>query len=227
MWTQQRFSHQGRAFSMPERAVLPKPVQKPHPPMWVAVTSPGTELDAGERGLGALGLSFGGFEVQEKTSAEYRKRIQNCDPVGAFVNDQIHSVNFLYCHEDLDQGAQTGMRLAGTFGYLNAQLFPAREAYPTPSYPTLGPLGTQRSRREEAGPGETSRIPEGLAIGDPDRIAEVVRRWESVGVDGLNFLLNMGETVPQDEVLASLRLFASEVMPKFKRATEPAAAVSS
>ena len=39
-------------FSMPERAILPKPLQKPHPPMWVAVTSPGTEVDAADRGLG-------------------------------------------------------------------------------------------------------------------------------------------------------------------------------
>jgi alkanesulfonate monooxygenase SsuD/methylene tetrahydromethanopterin reductase-like flavin-dependent oxidoreductase (luciferase family) len=42
MWTQERFSWEGRVFSMPERAILPKPIQKPHPPMWVAVTSPGT-----------------------------------------------------------------------------------------------------------------------------------------------------------------------------------------
>ena len=60
MWTQERFSWKGRMFSMPERAVLPKPVQKPHPPMWVAVTSPGTELDAADRGLGCLGLTPGG-----------------------------------------------------------------------------------------------------------------------------------------------------------------------
>ena len=39
MWTQERFSYQGEAFSMPSRAILPKPYQKPHPPMWVAVTS--------------------------------------------------------------------------------------------------------------------------------------------------------------------------------------------
>src|ERR1700722_4753429 len=38
MWMQERFSWNGRMFSMPERAVLPKPIQKPHPPMWVAVT---------------------------------------------------------------------------------------------------------------------------------------------------------------------------------------------
>jgi alkanesulfonate monooxygenase SsuD/methylene tetrahydromethanopterin reductase-like flavin-dependent oxidoreductase (luciferase family) len=213
MWTQERFGWQGRAFSMPERAVLPKPVQKPHPPMWVAVTSPGTELDAGERGLGALGLSFGGFAAQERSTAAYKQRIQNCDPVGEFVNDQVHAVNFLFCHEDRDYGAKTGLRLGGTFGYLNSQLFPAREAYPTPSYPTLGPL--PQTRREESGPGDDSGIPEGLAIGDPDHIIECVKKWESAGVDGLNFLLNMAETVPHEEVLASLRLFAKEVMPKF------------
>ncbi len=62
----------GRMFSMPERAMLPKPMQKPHPPMWVAVTSPGTELDAADRGLGCLGLSPGGFADSEKKVKTYR-----------------------------------------------------------------------------------------------------------------------------------------------------------
>ncbi|MGH9035881.1 MAG: LLM class flavin-dependent oxidoreductase, partial [Acidimicrobiia bacterium] len=81
MWTQERYAHQGRAFSMPERAVLPKPLQQPHPPLWVAVTSPGTEMDAAERGLGHLGLALGGLAAQEKRVASYRRRIQHCDPV--------------------------------------------------------------------------------------------------------------------------------------------------
>ena len=62
MWTQDRFGYQGRSWSMPVRAILPKPYQKPHPPMWVAVTSPGTEIDAAERGLGALGITFGSLQ---------------------------------------------------------------------------------------------------------------------------------------------------------------------
>ncbi len=40
MWTQEHFSYDGLSFSMPERNVLPKPLQQPHPPMWVTVTSP-------------------------------------------------------------------------------------------------------------------------------------------------------------------------------------------
>ena len=46
MWTQERFAYAGVSFAMPERAIIPKPLQKPHPPLWVTVTSPGTELDA-------------------------------------------------------------------------------------------------------------------------------------------------------------------------------------
>ena len=64
MWTQERFSWKGSCFSMPERAVLPKPMQKPHPPMWVTVTSPGTELDAAERGLGCLGVATASLSEQ-------------------------------------------------------------------------------------------------------------------------------------------------------------------
>ena len=56
----------------PSARCCPKPIQKPHPPMWVAVTSPGTEIDAADRGLGCLGLTPGGFEESEKKVKEYR-----------------------------------------------------------------------------------------------------------------------------------------------------------
>ena len=161
LWTNERFSYEGLAFSMPERAVLPKPVQKPHPPMWVAVTSPGTELDAADRGLGSLGLTFGGFAEQEKRIAEYRRRIQLCDPVGEFVNEQVNTVNFLYCHPDRDYGGKTGQRLAGSFNYMAAQLLAAREAMPTRSYPSLGAAAPAQTGRPK-GPGDPSGLPEGL-----------------------------------------------------------------
>jgi alkanesulfonate monooxygenase SsuD/methylene tetrahydromethanopterin reductase-like flavin-dependent oxidoreductase (luciferase family) len=224
MWTQERFGHEGFAFSMPQRAILPKPYQKPHPPMWVAVTSPGTEIDAAERGLGSLGLTFGGFKEQEGKIAEYRRRIKSCEPVGEIVNEQVNTVNFLYCHEDGETGVKTGRRLSGSFGYLAGQLLSAREAYPSRSYPSMGLL--PQLRQEQTGPDSGPRVPEGLCIGDPERIRGVVKEWESVGVDRINFLLNAMETVPQDEVLASMRLFAKEVMPHFASKTRAEAGVA-
>ena len=149
--------------------------------MWVAVTSPGTELDAADRGLGSLGLTFGGFAEQETRIAGYRRRIQQCEPVGGFVNEQVNTVNFLYCHENLEAGVRTGQRLAGTFNYLAAQLLSAREAYPSRSYPSLGLL--PQLRQEVSGPDEGGRVPEGICIGDPERITGVIRQWELVGAD--------------------------------------------
>ena len=59
-------------------------------------------------------------------------------------------------------------------------------------------------------------MPEGIAIGDPERVLRACKRWEAVGVDRINFLLNALETVPQEDVLNSLRIFAKHVMPHFQ-----------
>jgi alkanesulfonate monooxygenase SsuD/methylene tetrahydromethanopterin reductase-like flavin-dependent oxidoreductase (luciferase family) len=223
MWTQDRFGYQGRSWSMPVRAILPKPYQKPHPPMWVAVTSPGTEIDAAERGLGALGITFGSFKEQEDKVKIYHKIIKDCEPVGSFVNDKISTVNFLFTHEDTETGNKVGRRLLGTFNFLAAQLLAAREAYPSKSYPSLGLLPTLRE--QAAGPGDEAGVPEGIAIGDPERVLRACKKWESVGVNRVNFLLNALETVPQEQVLNSLRVFAKYVMPHFQdSSTQQAAA---
>jgi alkanesulfonate monooxygenase SsuD/methylene tetrahydromethanopterin reductase-like flavin-dependent oxidoreductase (luciferase family) len=216
MWTQETYAYEGEFWSMPERCIIPKVYQKPHPPMWVAVTSPGTELDAADRGLGSLGLTFGQFNEQERRIAEYRRRIQLCEPVGDFVNDQVSAVNFLYCHEDDERGRATGRRMADSFNYLASQLISAREAYPSRSYPSLGLL--PQLRRQATGPDAGEQAGEGLALGGPERITRALKKWEAVGVDRVNFLLNTMEIIPQEDVLASLRLFAREVMPAFRDA---------
>jgi len=212
MWTEERYRHDGQFFSMPSRAVLPKPIQSPHPPLWVAVSSPGTENDAADRGMGCLGVNFSSFAQQERMVAEYRRRIQNCDPVGA-VNDQLNTINFLYCHDDSEVGVTTGRQMMGQFQYLAGQLDMAKEVYPTRAYLTAGLLSG--ARRRAAAPGDLKEPPEGIAVGSPDQIIRELKKWEATGVDRVQFLLNTAETIPQQQVLDSLRLFASEVMPHF------------
>jgi alkanesulfonate monooxygenase SsuD/methylene tetrahydromethanopterin reductase-like flavin-dependent oxidoreductase (luciferase family) len=215
MWADEPFFYEGSCFSMPERNVLPKPLQRPHPPMWVTVTSPGTELDAADRGLGCLGVAAAGYAEQERRTRAYHHRIQSCDPLGGVVNDQVTTLNFLYCHENQDRAARTGMAMVGLFGLTNSHLLWTREAYPTRAYQSLGNLAPGAGS-DRSGPADPRGIPEGIAIGDPERICRVIERWESMGLTGINFLLNALETIPQAEVLASMRLFASEVMPRFQ-----------
>jgi alkanesulfonate monooxygenase SsuD/methylene tetrahydromethanopterin reductase-like flavin-dependent oxidoreductase (luciferase family) len=222
MWTQEHFSHEGMAFSMPERTIVPKPYQKPHPPMWVAVTSPGTEIDAAEHGLGALGLTFNDFAEQERRVKNYHKIIANCEPCGEVVNDQVAIVNFLQCQEDSAKAKKVGYGVVADFGYAAAQLVSAREVYASPSYASFGLL--PQLRRAAATPGEAAPAPPGMCIGDPKEITAVLKQWESAGVDQVNFLLNAMEHASQEEVLSSLRLFAKEVMPAFKPKSKAKAA---
>ena len=202
MWTQECFGYQGRSWSMPVRAILPKPYQKPHPPMWVAVTSPGTEIDAAERGLGALGITFGSVKEQEDKVKHYRKIIANCEPVGSFVNDKISTATFSSRHEDTETGNKVGRRLLGTFNFLAAQL-----------WRRVKPIRASRIRRSDCCRRCAARRRDPVTrraclrvsrSAIPNAFCAPAKRWESVGVDRVNFLLNAIETVPQEQVLNSL-----------------------
>ena len=90
-------------------------------------------------------------------------------------------------------------------------------ACPRRSTPSPRRCGRTAGRgRSSGGPGDAYGIPEGICVGDPDIIGAAVERWEAVGVTGINFLLNALESIPQQQVLDSMRLFADTVMPRFQ-----------
>ena len=216
MWMNERFGYEGEFFSMPTRAVLPKPYQKPHPPMWVAVSSPGTEFDAADRGMGALGVNFTTFKAQEQRVQEYRKRIQQLH-AGRGVRQRPAGLGQLPVlprglgdrrrdgRQD-DRHVPVPRRPArhGQGGVADEGLPVAR---PARRHPPLG-------RQSRPTPGEP---PEGIAIGNPDQVIRELKKWEATGVDLVNFILNANEQIPQEQVLESLRLFGRDVMPAFEK----------
>ena len=216
IWQDEVFSWESPYWSFPPRCVVPKPLQKPHPPLWVAVSSPDTATQAAERGIGMLGVSIGTPKDQEGRIADYRRIIKDCEPVGAFVNEQINTLNWLYVDEDREQGRKWGRKLIGTFNYLAQQTVGIKQAYPAKAYASAGLLYSLRAQStNQAG---EAQIRDGFAIGDPDNVVDQLKMWESMGVDCVAFLLNAAEVIPQEKVLKSLRLFAEQVMPKFGRA---------
>ncbi len=77
MWTQGRILRGRAKRSRCRRATCCRSrMQQPHPPMWVTVTTPGTELDAADRGLGCLGVAAASYEEQERRTKEYHRRIE-------------------------------------------------------------------------------------------------------------------------------------------------------
>ncbi len=218
MWLQDEFSWTGKYFRCPPRNVIPKPYQRPHPPIWVAVSGPQTAIQAGERGLGCLGVSMSTPQEQEEQVKHYHHILRTaCNPVGEFVNAQVNALNWLYCDENADEAARWGKRLLYTFNYLASQFVAIKQVYPTRSDSMPGLICSLR--RESTSEGSDARITAELAIGDPAQVITAMKRWESTGVDRVCFLLNANEAIPQAKVLNSLRTFATYVMPEFKHAT--------
>ena len=91
---------EGRSFKMPCRNVLPKPTQKPHPPMWMACTNRDTIKVAASNGLGALAFSFIDEAEARTWSGIYYDIIKSdqCVPLGHSVNANIAMVSAFSLH---------------------------------------------------------------------------------------------------------------------------------
>ena len=100
IWESDMFEWEGRFWNVPPRQVLPKPYQKPHPPLWVAALQPSTYQLAAEKGIGVLAFGSSAPELLKPHIQAYRERIRNAKPVGAVVNDQWANTTVGYCGED-------------------------------------------------------------------------------------------------------------------------------
>jgi alkanesulfonate monooxygenase SsuD/methylene tetrahydromethanopterin reductase-like flavin-dependent oxidoreductase (luciferase family) len=218
MWTEEIFEWDGQYFSMPARAILPKPVQKPHPPMWVAVSSPETAIQAAERGMGLLGVSIGTPDQYRQRIADYRRIIKNPDPVGQFVNEQVNGVGWMYCGESDEEAQQVGAPGAAAFMRAAAHLTGVGNIYPSSAYSSQANAIQLRDR-----PGDVLSAVGGTStpIGNPDTVIAALRQWEAVGVDRMVFLINFDQVIPHKQILASLKRFAAEVMPAFAEPEQP------
>jgi alkanesulfonate monooxygenase SsuD/methylene tetrahydromethanopterin reductase-like flavin-dependent oxidoreductase (luciferase family) len=100
MWTEHSFKWESELLQIPERDVVPKPLQKPHPPLWQTCTSPDSFEMAGQLGVGALATTLlSPLDALSTLFDFYRKGLAACQPAGHFVNDQIAVFTFVHCAE--------------------------------------------------------------------------------------------------------------------------------
>src|SRR4051794_5785688 len=106
-------------FQMPPRNVVPKPYQRPHPPLWVACSRRETIHFAARNGIGALSFSFVEPEDAGKWVKEYYEIVESeeCVPVGFAVNPNVTVVLPMMLHEDEQTAIERGIDGAHFFGY--------------------------------------------------------------------------------------------------------------
>jgi len=207
---------EGAGFSMPCRNVIPKPMQKPHPPMWMACTNRDTIKIAASIGVGALAFSFLDPEEARGWADIYYGIIKSdqCVPIGHSVNANIAMVSNFSVHKDRAEAIRRGQEGFEFFGYaINALV--AHDAIPGRSTLFADFQRARGDRDEEII--AASRIAETLAsgIGTPGDIRAHLKGFQDAGVDQVIFLQQAGRN-KHAHICEALELFAAEVMPEFK-----------
>jgi alkanesulfonate monooxygenase SsuD/methylene tetrahydromethanopterin reductase-like flavin-dependent oxidoreductase (luciferase family) len=229
MFVEEPFAgYDGQFLKMPPRNVVPKPMQKPHPPLWVACSRRDTIHLAATKGIGALSFSF--IEPAEAKSwvDDYYATIQSeaCVPGGFAVNPNIAIVVPLLVHEDEETAIDRGLDGGHFFGYSLAHFYAFGQH--TPGVTNVWEEFEERrslfgfDRRIAAQTGQQlgAQIMEnGLgalrgAIGTPDQVRGLLKGYEAAGVDQVIFVSQAGKT-KHEHICESLELFAREIMPEF------------
>jgi alkanesulfonate monooxygenase SsuD/methylene tetrahydromethanopterin reductase-like flavin-dependent oxidoreductase (luciferase family) len=207
---------EGQYFAMPCRNVLPKPVQTPHPPIWMACTNRDTIKIAAQNGVGALAFSFLDREEAQHWANIYYGIIKSdaCVPLGHAVNANLAMVSSFSVHRDRAEAIRRGHEGFEFFGYaLNALV--ARDTIPGRTTLWSDYL-VQRGDRTEAVIAATKRVGGySSGIGTPADMRTHLQMFQESGVDQVIFLQQAGRN-RHDHICEALELFAAEVMPAFK-----------
>jgi alkanesulfonate monooxygenase SsuD/methylene tetrahydromethanopterin reductase-like flavin-dependent oxidoreductase (luciferase family) len=219
---------EGQYLRMPVRNVVPKPCQRPHPPLWVACSRRETIHLAATKGLGALSFSF--IEPAAATAwvADYYETIASgaCVPAGFAVNPQVAVVTPFMCHRDEGTAIERGLDGGHFFGYslghyyVYGQHVPGRTDVWEEFQQRRSAYGFDRGLGAREGAPLAARLMEERlgslrgAIGTPAQLREFLRGYEEAGVDQVILVGQVGRN-RHEHVCESLELFADEVMPEF------------
>lgn len=195
--SEQDVTWDSKFYRLPPTTITPRPVQRPHTPIWFAATTPETLDYAAARGFSAMTTplreSFdkviaqvNGFRAGRARAASDRQGIRLSMLIMAFVTESRRQT------EELVQLALGRHRrfvdVPGTKGEV--------------SRGAIRPYDSDLT---------AVQIEDNLVIGSPEVVAEKIRRYAALGIDDLQLNMNFG--APHEQVMRSLELFATRVMP--------------
>ena len=236
MFVEEPFAgYDGRFLQMPPRNVVPKPMQKPHPPLWVACSRYDTIHLAATKGIGALSFSFVNPDEARRWVTDYYDTLasEDCVPGGFAVNPNLAVVLPFMCHPDEETAIDRGLDGGHFFGYslLHYYAFGRHEPGRTDIWAEFQENRSRWGFDRTIASGTGDRLGATIerngigslrgAVGTPDQVRELLREYEEVGVDQVIFVAQAGKN-RHEHICEALELFAAEVMPEFAE-RDPAA----
>jgi alkanesulfonate monooxygenase SsuD/methylene tetrahydromethanopterin reductase-like flavin-dependent oxidoreductase (luciferase family) len=210
-WTQEGFSHTGKYFAFDNLTVVPRPYQKPHPPIWVAATTHDTFPMVGRMGF-SLVTGLRGFDIPEATGHlnAYRAALREAGHAGdgnVYLRIPVYvAATAAQAHAEPEESTMRSYRrLAENFAS------------------SVGAAGTTGSEERAERAERLSQLTyddvlrDRVAYGTPDMVVDRLRHLRDVlGVSGVIMESNVGGRIPLDRVLNSIRLYAQEVAPRLR-----------
>lgn len=232
IWTEELVEHHGEFIDLPPRPIHPKPLQDPHPPLYMACTQTSTLVDAGGRGIGALVLGFGGPDQVAEKNLVYRKAFANRDPadqVGSRPTEHLAALCPAIVLDDGLEARRIGMRgqrffMESISHWASAGVLPmpTPDTWPDDLLTQTGDgtnvietaIGSERFSVDFADPNMALLNPN-HAYGTIDDCIAYVERLIEAGADEILFLMQMG-TVPHWAQMETIRKIGEHVIPHFR-----------
>jgi alkanesulfonate monooxygenase SsuD/methylene tetrahydromethanopterin reductase-like flavin-dependent oxidoreductase (luciferase family) len=163
-------------------------------------------------GLGALCFNLGGYAQMVERVGLYREGIMHAKPVGSFINNQLAALCVTHCAED-DEEARTVAGPEGAwFVHMAENLYAPWQGRKVPdSYK----FAVSAIQQERTGKTFADHIQSGaFAMGNPDTVIKVLRKYQEAGVDQILCFMQMGN-LAHARIMDSIRLFGRYVIPAF------------
>jgi alkanesulfonate monooxygenase SsuD/methylene tetrahydromethanopterin reductase-like flavin-dependent oxidoreductase (luciferase family) len=212
MWKTETFSWDGAHFQIPERNIIPKPVQQPHPPLWLACTNPDTQRLAGQLGLGSIAFIYAGLEDVAERVRLYRDGLAHPkNPISDQVNDCF--AFFTNCVVDADE--ERARRIYLDSSQRQREIF-TTAGWTKATSSTLSQSVKDEIARKGAGVDWSDILARrGSVVGSAERAVETLRAYADIGIDMTVFNIFPAIT-GMAEVERNLRYLADEVLPGYR-----------
>jgi len=206
--------HHGRYFDIPLRNVLPKPVQKPHPPIWMACSQLDTIERAGRCGMGALGFQFVSADAAHAwVHAYYNAMTKRLNKLADYqINPNIALVSFFMCARTDEEARRRAD--GATFFQFALRYYGASSGRQRPAPGTVD-MWEEYNAWKRANPAAQEAALRGGLIGSPATLRRKLAKFETSHIDQV-ILLNQAGKNEHEHICESLELFAREVMPEFQ-----------
>jgi len=208
-WTEDRVTFEGEFYRVPGLQVLPRPVQRPHPPLWTAAVSPDTYTLAARRGLRILtSPAFTPFDILRKNFDAYRQEFRAVH--GTDAGAEICLNKIIHVAESSRQAREDLREPIRWFFRTQADLIADPRGAPPEQYRFY-----RRVRENLLSLSDETALERAAIVGDPEEVADKIRQHhEALGVTCFMGAFSRGG-LAHDRVLRSMRLFGEKVMPRF------------